>query len=377
MGNQLCASAEEKEQNRRNAQIERELKNEKDEASGNQKMLLLGTGECGKSTILKQLRILHSNGYTVSERQAMVPAICSNIVSGMAQILRARDKYFYISVSKETEDDIQHIIRLSENCKMREKFGQVTFEALLRLREEQKIIMLIQECNTYPHTEHLVYFLWKLEKIYDDSFVPSVEDILKVRIATTGVVKFDFDVKGTIFSVIDVGGQRSERRKWIHQFDNVNALIYICAINEYDQQLNEDQRSNRMEESFALFDKLCNSRFFHKTSTILFLNKKDLFEKKIQHTSIRTLFKNYAGQDELGQCIEFLTKEFEKLNTNHRTKRIYTHATCATDTNQVNIVIEAVIDIVVSDNLRGTGMEKSEIFGEADVSLEFFENIIH
>jgi len=35
--------------------------------------------------------------------------------------------------------------------------------------------------------------------------------------------------------MVDVGGQRSERRKWIHCFEGVKAIIFLTAINEYDQ----------------------------------------------------------------------------------------------------------------------------------------------
>ena len=35
--------------------------------------------------------------------------------------------------------------------------------------------------------------------------------------------------------MIDVGGQRSERRKWIHCFDNVTSLMFLVALSEYDQ----------------------------------------------------------------------------------------------------------------------------------------------
>ena len=37
------------------------------------------------------------------------------------------------------------------------------------------------------------------------------------------------------FKLIDVGGQRSERRKWIHCFENVNAILFVVAISEYNQ----------------------------------------------------------------------------------------------------------------------------------------------
>jgi len=41
--------------------------------------------------------------------------------------------------------------------------------------------------------------------------------------------------------MVDVGGQRSERRKWIHCFDKVQAIIFLVAVSEYDQVLAEDE----------------------------------------------------------------------------------------------------------------------------------------
>ena len=53
--------------------------------------------------------------------------------------------------------------------------------------------------------------------------------------------------------VTDVGGQRGERRKWIHCFTEVDAILYVAALSEYDQVLLEDSTKNRMKESLELF----------------------------------------------------------------------------------------------------------------------------
>ena len=39
--------------------------------------------------------------------------------------------------------------------------------------------------------------------------------------------------------MVDVGGQRSERRKWIHCFENVTSIMFLVALSEYDQVLVE------------------------------------------------------------------------------------------------------------------------------------------
>ena len=104
--------------------------------------------------------------------------------------------------------------------------------------------------------------------------------------------------------MFDVGGQRSERKKWIHCFESVTSIIFCTALSEYDQVLLEESKTvsqllasppcsirsnqifylflqNRMAESLVLFESVINSRWFLRTSIILFLNKIDVFKSKL------------------------------------------------------------------------------------------------
>ena len=90
--------------------------------------------------------------------------------------------------------------------------------------------------------------------------------------------------------------QRSERKKWIHCFEDVTAIIFCVAMSEYDQVLHEDETTNRMHESLKLFDSICNNKWFTDTSIILFLNKKDLFEEKIKKSPLTICFPEYSGE---------------------------------------------------------------------------------
>lgn len=96
--------------------------------------------------------------------------------------------------------------------------------------------------------------------------------------------------------MLDVGGQRSERRKWIHCFDSVTAVMFCVALSEYDQVLREDATQNRMKESLLLFDEVSNSHWFKNTSFILFLNKTDLFKEKIGRVDLTCCWPNYTGK---------------------------------------------------------------------------------
>lgn len=115
--------------------------------------------------------------------------------------------------------------------------------------------------------------------------------------------------------MVDVGGQRSERRKWIHCFENVTSVMFLVALSEYDQYLHEvsevsgcslsptrnypssliTQKINRMQESLSLFTNIVRYPWFSKSSVILFLNKKDLLEDKIMTSHLEDYFSDYTG----------------------------------------------------------------------------------
>jgi guanine nucleotide-binding protein G(i) subunit alpha len=156
--------------------------------------------------------------------------------------------------------------------------------------------------------------------------------------------------------MFDVGGQRSERKKWIHCFENVTAVIFLAALSEYDQVLVEDDSVNRMQEALTLFDSICNSKWFTSTSMILFLNKIDLFKEKLTKAPLKDYFPDYTGPNEYDEASAFIMNKFVSLNKTPESKQVYTHFTCATDTAQIKFVMAAVTDIIIQKNLRDTGL---------------------
>ena len=53
--------------------------------------------------------------------------------------------------------------------------------------------------------------------------------------------------------MVDVGGQRSERRKWIHCFENVTSIMFLAALSEYDQVLVESDNEVRRKKILFFF----------------------------------------------------------------------------------------------------------------------------
>uniref|UniRef100_A0A914XPQ6 Uncharacterized protein n=1 Tax=Plectus sambesii TaxID=2011161 RepID=A0A914XPQ6_9BILA len=215
----------------------------------------------------------------------------------------------------------------------------------------------VQECfarsREYQLNDSAPYYLNSLDRISQPGYVPTQDDVLRTRVKTTGIVETHFTYKDLHFKMFDVGGQRSERKKWIHCFEGVTAIIFCVAMSEYDMVLAEDEEMNRMIESMKLFDSICNNKWFTDTSIILFLNKKDLFEEKIRKSPLTICFPDYQGSNTYEEAAAYIQMQFENLNKRKDgQKEIYTHFTCATDTNNIRFVFDAVTDIIIKENLR-------------------------
>jgi guanine nucleotide-binding protein G(i) subunit alpha len=216
--------------------------------------------------------------------------------------------------------------------------------------------MCFRRSREYQLNDSAEYYLNSLDRIAQPGYVPLVQDVLRTRVKTTGIVETHFTQRGLHFKLCDIGGQRSERKKWIHCFEGVTAIIFLVALSEYDLCLAEDQEMNRMSESMKLFDSICNNRWFIDTSIILFLNKKDLFAEKIRTSPLAICFPEYRGRNTYDEAGSYIRARFEDLNRHRATKDIYTHFTCATDTSNVKFVMDAVTDIIIKNNLKDCGL---------------------
>ncbi|KAJ3600156.1 hypothetical protein NHX12_034106 [Muraenolepis orangiensis] len=301
-----CLSEEAKESKRINAEIDKQLRRDKRDARRELKLLLLGTGESGKSTFIKQMRIIHGTGYTDEDKRGFTKLVYQNIFTSM-----------------------QAMIRATENLKIQFTASRKPTTAGGNTSSP-----------TPPNT--------------------TLQDVLRVRVPTTGIIEYPFDLENIIFRMVDVGGQRSERRKWIHCFENVTSIMFLVALSEYDQVLVESDNENRMEESKALFRTIITYPWFQNSSVILFLNKKDLLEEKIMHSHLVDYFPEFDGPQRDGQAgREFILKMFVDLNPDSD-KIIYSHFTCATDTENIRFVFAAVKDTILQLNLKEPSLDFNE-----------------
>lgn len=113
--------------------------------------------------------------------------------------------------------------------------------AFQSLWNDQGVQLAIKKGNEYALHDNLSYYFQDVERLFAKDYLPSDQDILRARLRTTGISETIFDTGNLTYRMFDVGGQRSERKKWIHVFDNVQVVLFLVAISGYDHVLVEDR----------------------------------------------------------------------------------------------------------------------------------------
>lgn len=349
-----CMSSEDMEGRRVNDDIEDQLKRDKIKLKNEVKMLLLGAGESGKSTILKQMKLIHDGGFTSEEKESYKEVIFSNTIQSMKVIIEAM-QILNIPLGDSRNKQAAQLLLDVPGQTDGDVMPNDLAEAIQKLWQDSGVQTCFKRSREYQLNDSAKYYFDSIDRIAETDYFPTDQDVLRSRVKTTGITETTFNVGELTYRMLDVGGQRSERKKWIHCFENVTAILFLVAISEYDQVLIEDESVNRMQEALTLFDSICNSRWFVKTSIILFLNKIDLFKEKLPVSPLSKFFPDYQGSSDYDSASIFFLEKFAQLNQSD-TKQIYTHFTCATDTNQIKFVMAAVNDIIIQNNLRESGL---------------------
>ncbi|KAI9353573.1 guanine nucleotide binding protein, alpha subunit [Obelidium mucronatum] len=429
----------------RNKEIDKQLYEERKklESVKGTKLLLLGTGETGKSTILKQMRIIYGVGFTQDEIAAFRLTLLSNIfectqslMSAMSALkipygfdteeakleiekretssrmsappagsdshlmlldggsltkldstfshgrnitkdnpiaILAKDRYNKmtkkkngkeagkrLSTSEQNADKVldAEALMFSEATEAAFKKGDVTkelIEAVELLWKDSGIQYCYSRANEFQLMECCPYVMANLRRICAPNFAPTEQDIVHARTMTTVITETKFKADGVVYSVFDVGGQRSQRKKWAPFFDDVSAIIFLTAISSYDQTCAEAEGMNRIIESINVFNSIINFPLFKNTGMILFMNKIDLFKEKIKVSPISSFFPAFEGESTYERGIKFFSNEFNSLNKD-KSKKIYTHFTWATDTKQISPILKSVRECIEKFNMQQGGL---------------------
>jgi len=358
------------------------------------KLLLLGAGESGKSTIFKQMRIIYGSPRTDDNLRmfgVVIRSNCITVTRKLCQVIRMLELEDDLEEEPAPEgadmtpfEALEHLaahlidgtaaplepIDLSDDW-----VGHCATAGLGPNNDAQMFLQIWTQIKVLWNSKIMKEIVWQkrslvniidghkqfldsLDRIASTAFQPTQQDVLLARVKTTQVVMERYRIDGIDFEMYDVGGQRSERRKWIDCFDSVDAVIFVAALSEYDQNLAESKRTNRMVEALELFRSICNNRAFANTSVMLFLNKRDIFEEKLEYSDIAAQkpFADYHGPPkDFNNGVLYFIEKFKECLINDEITDSFIQACTATDTSNMEFVLDSTRTIIMTDNLRRSG----------------------
>jgi len=373
----ICATpTEEKAQS--NA-VDAKMKKDKIKNENVVKLLFLGGGGSGKSTLFKQLKTIHGTGIQESERKTYTDIVYHNIIDGI-QILCEQsvalssegdgdEDFKDCTMNKATADSAQFMMETREDSIV----DNTLHEHISKIWKDSGIQNTYLNRHMFQIQESIEYFCAdeNLARIAKEDYIPSLEDVLRCRLRTSGIVEQKFVIPNyeqSPFLIVDVGGQRNERSKWYHCFDDVTAIIFVAALSSYDQVLYEDDSVNRMDEALTIWKDIVEKKIFLDKALILFLNKRDLFEQKIKTRPLSVTFPDFkvdvskvkanATEDEkffneLNQSLQYILTKFKNVCPG---RKVMAHFTTATDTNLVKKIFLDVQRVVIEKSFELAGL---------------------
>ncbi|KAH9067976.1 G-protein alpha subunit [Lactarius deliciosus] len=324
------------------------------------KILLLGSGESGKSTVVKQLRIIYHNGYMSEELLAFRLPIWNNLLQSAHAVVNALAKFNLEPVTATNRTNCERILAYQLATDDPDFFFSPDIaQAIQDLWADEIISALMTSYLTkFYLMDSATYissiFFAQAHRIAASNYLPSTEDLLRARVKTTSITETRIPMGQLSIHIVDVGGQRSQRNKWIHHFESVTSIIFVTSLSEYDQVLLEEKSQNRMAESLVLFDSVINSRWFLRASIILFLNKIDVFKNKLPKVPLDKYFPEYTGGIDANKGAKYILGRF--MQANRARLSVYPHITQATDTSNIRLVFAAVKETILQNSLTDSSI---------------------
>ncbi|KAG6860647.1 hypothetical protein C0995_009068 [Termitomyces sp. Mi166 len=238
------------------------------------KILLLGAKDSGKSTILKQMKLMYWRDFTLDEREIYREIILANIIDSMKAVLDAIPG-LNLQISPENQ---AHAIEILNTSSYLMPLSPWVSEAICVLSKDP---MIKNESQLHDNAS---YYFESAERICSAKYLPTNQDILRSRVTTTGISKTSFTVERFILNVFDCGGSRSERRKWVHCFGDTDVIIFLASMSEYDQELLEDS------------------------------NQFDIFAAKLLHSPLEDHFSKYKGGQDYDAACDYIQNSCADLH---------------------------------------------------------------
>ncbi|CCA65551.1 Guanine nucleotide-binding protein alpha-13 subunit [Caenorhabditis elegans] len=267
------------------------------------RLLLLGSAESGKTTVLEQVRLLYKQHFTESEyfhRRAFIYHNIFKSIKALCRAMRMSDIQFADPINMGRAQSI-----IADEHGHYGLFSKDLAEKIKHIWNDKSMQKLYARRSQFNLNDSASYFLNNIDKINMVDYKPSERDLIMAYVPTCGVQNVIFTACNQSFQLFDIGGQKIDRRKWALQYEGIDAIFFCIAISEYDQVMSEDMVTNRLDDALNLLQSISEDPAFATTPIYLFLNEIDVFCEKLSVIPLSKYKPDFKGGDQ-DDAIDFM-----------------------------------------------------------------------
>eukprot|EP01083_Nonionella_stella_P009998 28580_1 len=230
--------------------------------------LLLGTQSSGKTTVFKQLQLIHFTDDFIDLYPNALYSIRQRCISTILT--------FCSTINDHDTDTVGSLHHLSRNLDHPDHLE--TIKSIIKnvyQMHTQRLMKLLPK-NTLTYLE-------KIDEIMSVDYAITVDDII-ADYSHTGFHELYWTIKDNGFKVIDIGSNPCNITSYIHLFDNVHVIVYMVSLADFCSNITTKNGvvMNRMSHSLQHFTDIVQTKKLQNCEWILFMSKEDIFRGKLK-----------------------------------------------------------------------------------------------
>lgn len=305
----------------RTERLNMEIDMSSDLSKGATQLLLLGTEDSGKSTLMKSATLIFDSRLTLEKRKEFIKHIHKLVIKSMKTLLKWSATYLSVPYTDRNQGIKSAILTHNEN----DPLNPLISSAIAELWENDTYVKsAFDRRREFFLSDGAAFFFNEIIRISDAKYVPTDQDILRVPVTQTAVEQIEVAIDNHVVKLIECG-QKTEREKWVYLFERVQAVVFVASLADYDKIVEGDFKRNKLVETMALFHWVVNHPAFEFSAIVLILTKKDLLENQLKKSGFRlegprhneSRFLDFVGEETPQNVIEYIKSKFLLLAT-HR-----------------------------------------------------------
>jgi len=167
---------EDQEAERRSKALDKEIREYQRRIASEVKILLLGAGESGKTTVLKQMKVIHGIGFAPYEVEHYRQQVFMNLWDAMRFCLEAMQE---LNIRLEIDTNRDHLYLFEETPHLvdQAEFPQQYLQPMKDLWADAGVQSVARRSSECILPDSLLYFYSDLDRFFERGYTPTYDDV--------------------------------------------------------------------------------------------------------------------------------------------------------------------------------------------------------